>query len=55
MNWRPIIIRASSSTIDPVHLGDLDQQVGYMVRRAQLAVFADFSAAQSGAVATERF
>jgi hypothetical protein len=36
-------------------LGDLDQQVGYMVRRAQLAVFADFSAAQRGVVATERF
>jgi DNA-binding MarR family transcriptional regulator len=31
-------------------LGNLDQQVGYMLRRAQLAVFADFSAAQSGPV-----
>ncbi len=29
---------------------DLDQQVGYMLRRAQQAVFADFIASQSGPV-----
>jgi DNA-binding MarR family transcriptional regulator len=33
-----------------VDLGDLDQHVGYMLRRAQLAVFADFSATQRGSV-----
>jgi DNA-binding MarR family transcriptional regulator len=31
-------------------LGDLEDQVGYMLRRAQLAVFADFTASQRGAV-----
>jgi DNA-binding MarR family transcriptional regulator len=31
-------------------LGDLGQQVGYLLRRAQLAVFADFSARQRGPV-----
>jgi len=32
-------------------VGDLDKRVGYMLRRAQLAVFADFSAAQRGSIA----
>ena len=32
-------------------LADLDKQVGYMLRQAQLAVFADFIAGQKGAVA----
>jgi DNA-binding MarR family transcriptional regulator len=32
-------------------LGELGQQVGYLLRRAQLAVFADFSARQRGPVA----
>ncbi|MGO9427010.1 MAG: MarR family winged helix-turn-helix transcriptional regulator [Steroidobacteraceae bacterium] len=32
-------------------LGDLEQQVGYMLRRAQLAVFADFIAGQRGPAA----
>ena len=31
-------------------LGGLDSQVGYMLRQAQLAVFADFIASQRGAV-----
>jgi DNA-binding MarR family transcriptional regulator len=31
-------------------LGDLGQQVGYLLRRAQLAVFADFSARQRGPI-----
>jgi DNA-binding MarR family transcriptional regulator len=35
----------------PAEVGDLDQHVGYMLRRAQLAVFADFIATQRGAVA----
>ena len=35
-----------SNTTD---LADLDQQVGYMLRRAQLAVFADFIENQRGA------
>ena len=35
----------------PADLGGLDQQVGYMLRQAQLAVFADFIAGQRGAVA----
>jgi DNA-binding MarR family transcriptional regulator len=32
-------------------LGDIGQQVGYLLRRAQLAVFADFSARQRGPIA----
>jgi len=32
-------------------VGDLDQHVGYMLRRAQIAVFADFIATQRGSVA----
>jgi DNA-binding MarR family transcriptional regulator len=32
-------------------LGGLDSQVGYMLRQAQLAVFADFVASQRGAIA----
>jgi DNA-binding MarR family transcriptional regulator len=32
-------------------LGELDQQVGYLLRRAQLAVFADFTARQRGPIA----
>jgi DNA-binding MarR family transcriptional regulator len=31
-------------------LGSLEDHVGYMLRRAQLAVFADFTAAQTGSV-----
>lgn len=31
-------------------LGGLDSQIGYMLRQAQLAVFADFIASQRGAV-----
>ena len=34
----------------PVDLGVLEDQVGYMLRRAQLTVFADFSAAQRGSI-----
>jgi DNA-binding MarR family transcriptional regulator len=44
------MIRAGEPAPDSADLGDLDQQVGYLLRRAQLAVFADFSAAQSGSV-----
>jgi DNA-binding MarR family transcriptional regulator len=43
--------RARSRSSKSAELGDLGQHVGYMLRRAQLAVFADFSAAQRGAVA----
>jgi len=39
-----------SATADPTDLADLDQHVGYMLRRAQLAVFADFISSQRGAV-----
>jgi DNA-binding MarR family transcriptional regulator len=35
----------------PTDLAGLDKQVGYMLRQAQLAVFADFIAGQRGAVA----
>jgi DNA-binding MarR family transcriptional regulator len=45
------MIRASRRAPEAADLGDLEQHVGYMLRRAQLAVFADFSAAQRGAVA----
>lgn len=37
-------------SIAATHLADLDCQVGYMLRQAQLAVFADFIAKQRGAV-----
>jgi DNA-binding MarR family transcriptional regulator len=36
---------------DESPLGDLEQHVGYMLRRAQLAVFADFMGALRGPVA----
>ncbi len=35
----------------PADLGDLADHVGYMLRRAQIAVFADFSRGQHGPVA----
>ncbi len=38
-----------SESIAATDLADLDQQVGYMLRQAQLAVFADFIAKQRGA------
>ena len=38
-----------SRSIAATDLADLDQQVGYMLRQAQLAVFADFIAKQRGA------
>jgi DNA-binding MarR family transcriptional regulator len=34
----------------PIDLANLDQRVGYMLRQAQLAVFADFISSQRGAV-----
>jgi DNA-binding MarR family transcriptional regulator len=40
-------IKASTAAAD---LADLDQHVGYMLRRAQLAVFADFISSQRAAV-----
>lgn len=39
-------IKTSAAAAD---LADLDQHVGYMLRRAQLAVFADFIGSQRGA------
>jgi DNA-binding MarR family transcriptional regulator len=42
---------ARSRSSKSAELGDLEQHVGYMLRRAQLAVFADFSAVQRGSVA----
>jgi DNA-binding MarR family transcriptional regulator len=44
--------RALLRETDTADLADLDQQVGYVLRRAQLAVFADFIAGQTGVVAT---
>ena len=44
-------MRAQSKKPDETPLGDLEQHVGYMLRRAQLAVFSDFIASQRGAVA----
>jgi|SRR5882757_2560123 DNA-binding MarR family transcriptional regulator len=45
------MINARRRPPESADLGDLDQHVGYMLRRAQLAVFAHFTAAQSGLVA----
>lgn len=45
------MIRTPGKEFLTADLGDLGQHVGYMLRRAQLAVFADFSSAQRGAVA----
>jgi DNA-binding MarR family transcriptional regulator len=39
-----------SKSAAPADLANLDQQVGYMLRQAQLAVFADFISSQRGAV-----
>ncbi len=39
-----------SKSIGATNMANLDQQVGYMLRQAQLAVFADFIAKQRGAV-----
>ena len=39
-----------SENVASTDLADLDQQVGYMLRQAQLAVFADFIAKLRGAV-----
>jgi DNA-binding MarR family transcriptional regulator len=44
------MIRNRSKELEEADLGNLDSQVGYMLRRAQLAVFADFSALQRGSV-----
>jgi DNA-binding MarR family transcriptional regulator len=44
------MICASQDSVEAADLGGLDRQVGYLLRRAQLAVFADFSASQRGAV-----
>lgn len=46
------MLREPRSDLDQADIADLDQQVGYMLRRAQLAVFADFVAAQSGRAAS---
>jgi DNA-binding MarR family transcriptional regulator len=43
--------RARNRIEGSAEVGDLDKRVGYMLRRAQLAVFADFSASQRGAIA----
>lgn len=43
--------RVRPRAAEQAKLGDLDRHVGYLLRRAQLAVFADFSAAQRGTVA----
>lgn len=42
---------SESKSKPPTDLAGLDDRVGYMLRRAQLAVFGDFIACQSGAVA----
>jgi DNA-binding MarR family transcriptional regulator len=44
------MIQNRSKDVEEADLGNLDSQVGYMLRRAQLAVFADFSATQRGSV-----
>jgi DNA-binding MarR family transcriptional regulator len=48
-NRRTAAVRRQAAAA--AELGDLGQQVGYLLRRAQLAVFADFSARQRGPVA----
>ena len=40
----------SSQIVAATHMADLDCQVGYMLRQAQLAVFADFITKQRGTV-----
>jgi DNA-binding MarR family transcriptional regulator len=47
-NRRPAAVRRQPAVA--ADLGDLGQQVGYLLRRAQLAVFADFSARQRGPI-----
>lgn len=44
-------VRARRRGAAAAEVGDLDQHVGYMLRRAQIAVFADFIATQRGRVA----
>ncbi len=44
-------MKPKAKQIHAASLGDLEQQVGYMLRRAQLAVFADFIAGQRGPAA----
>jgi DNA-binding MarR family transcriptional regulator len=44
------MIRQRMPSQEIADLGNLEDHVGYMLRRAQLAVFADFTAAQTGAV-----
>jgi DNA-binding MarR family transcriptional regulator len=45
------MIRERMPSQEIADLGNLEDHVGYMLRRAQLAVFADFTAAQTGSVA----
>jgi DNA-binding MarR family transcriptional regulator len=45
---KPLMSRSSQITAE-TDLANLDSQVGYMLRQAQLAVFADFIANQRGA------
>jgi len=42
--------RRHGASAAAAEVGDLDQHVGYMLRRAQIAVFADFIATQRGRV-----
>src|SRR5258706_1100837 len=44
------MIRERIPSPEIADLGKLEDHVGYMLRRAQLAVFADFTAAQTGSV-----
>jgi DNA-binding MarR family transcriptional regulator len=49
--WSSTMTRARPAAPKAADLGDLDRHVGYMLRRAQLAVFAHFSATQRGSIA----
>ena len=49
------MIRERMPSQEIADLGNLEDHVGYMLRRAQLAVFADFTAAQTGSVEQETF
>ena len=44
------MIRERMPSQEIADLGNLEAHLGYMLRRAQLAVFADFTAAQTGSV-----
>jgi DNA-binding MarR family transcriptional regulator len=45
------MLRERRPAPESADLGDLESHVGYLLRRAQMAVFADFIAAQNGAIA----